>query len=198
MLPTLSLHPRAHMISHVIPWASARQTPLSMDFSRQEYWSGLPFPSPTIILLKASLKKKKSFPGLSHSQYKLALFCWNYSLTWTYTVNTIPSTPFYPPPTKENRPRIYQCRRSLVFLWLTYWRFLLCWESGRLSGGPYIDSSAPLGCRTAWCVCHHSPGEEAPIKSLATAPQPEPPRVSVKGVASWLLSGFLFFPPNIY
>ena len=24
----------------------ARQTPLSMTFSRQEYWSGLPFPSP--------------------------------------------------------------------------------------------------------------------------------------------------------
>ena len=24
----------------------ARQTPLSMIFSRQEYWSGLPFPSP--------------------------------------------------------------------------------------------------------------------------------------------------------
>ena len=24
----------------------ARQAPLSMDFSRQEYWSGLPFPSP--------------------------------------------------------------------------------------------------------------------------------------------------------
>ena len=24
----------------------ARQTPLSMDFSRQIYWSGLPFPSP--------------------------------------------------------------------------------------------------------------------------------------------------------
>ena len=24
----------------------AHQTPLSMEFSRQEYWSGLPFPSP--------------------------------------------------------------------------------------------------------------------------------------------------------
>ena len=24
----------------------ARQSPLSMEFSRQEYWSGLPFPSP--------------------------------------------------------------------------------------------------------------------------------------------------------
>ena len=28
------------------PWAVARQAPLSMEFSRQEYWSGLPFPSP--------------------------------------------------------------------------------------------------------------------------------------------------------
>ena len=44
---SISLHPHAHTISHVIPWTSARQTPLSMDFSRQEYWSGLPFPSPT-------------------------------------------------------------------------------------------------------------------------------------------------------
>ena len=42
----ISLHPHAHMLSHVIPWTSACQTPLSMDFSRQEYWSGLPFPSP--------------------------------------------------------------------------------------------------------------------------------------------------------
>ena len=28
------------------PWTIARQAPLSMVFSRQEYWSGLPFPSP--------------------------------------------------------------------------------------------------------------------------------------------------------
>ena len=48
----ISLHPRAHMLSHVIPWTSARQTPLSMDFSRQEYWSGLPFPSPISIIFK--------------------------------------------------------------------------------------------------------------------------------------------------
>ena len=26
------------------PWTVARQAPLSMGFSRQEYWSGLPFP----------------------------------------------------------------------------------------------------------------------------------------------------------
>ena len=28
------------------PWTAACQAPLPMGFSRQEYWSGLPFPSP--------------------------------------------------------------------------------------------------------------------------------------------------------
>ena len=30
----------------VIPWTVAYQVPPSVKFSRQEYWSGLPFPSP--------------------------------------------------------------------------------------------------------------------------------------------------------
>ena len=38
------------MLSHVwlfaTPWAIAHQAPLSLEFSRQEYWSGLPFPPP--------------------------------------------------------------------------------------------------------------------------------------------------------
>ena len=40
------------MLSHFSPvqlfvtlWTVAHQAPLSMGFSRQEYWSGLPFPS---------------------------------------------------------------------------------------------------------------------------------------------------------
>ena len=32
--------------SFVILWTVVHQAPLSMGFSRQEYWSGLPFPSP--------------------------------------------------------------------------------------------------------------------------------------------------------
>ena len=28
------------------PWTVVHQAPLSMGFSRQQYWSGLPFPSP--------------------------------------------------------------------------------------------------------------------------------------------------------
>ena len=38
------------LLSHVqlleTPWTVAHQAPLSMEFPRQEYWSGLPFPSP--------------------------------------------------------------------------------------------------------------------------------------------------------
>ena len=34
------------MLDSVTPWTVAHQAPLSMGFSKQEYWSGLPFPSP--------------------------------------------------------------------------------------------------------------------------------------------------------
>ena len=34
------------MFNSVIPWTVACQAPLSMEFSRQEFWSRLPFPSP--------------------------------------------------------------------------------------------------------------------------------------------------------
>ena len=30
----------------VTPWTTAQQAPPSLGFSRQEHWSGLPFPSP--------------------------------------------------------------------------------------------------------------------------------------------------------
>ena len=43
---------KVKLLSHVwlfaAPWTAAYQAPLSMGFSRQEYWSGLPLPSPLI------------------------------------------------------------------------------------------------------------------------------------------------------
>ena len=36
----------SHVRFFVIPWTVAYQAPPCMKFSRQEYWSGLPFPSP--------------------------------------------------------------------------------------------------------------------------------------------------------
>ena len=44
----------ARVLSHVrlfaTPWTVAHQTPLSMGFPRQEYWSGLPLPPPGNLL----------------------------------------------------------------------------------------------------------------------------------------------------
>ena len=40
----------SHVQLFVIPWTVTHHTPLSRDFSRQEYWSRLPFPSPTDLL----------------------------------------------------------------------------------------------------------------------------------------------------
>ena len=41
---------KRYLLSHVwlfvIPWTVACQAPLSIEFSKQEYWSGLPCPSP--------------------------------------------------------------------------------------------------------------------------------------------------------
>ena len=38
--------PLSHVRLFATPWTVACQAPLSMGFPRQEYWSGLPFPSP--------------------------------------------------------------------------------------------------------------------------------------------------------
>ena len=40
----------SHVWLFVTPWTAAYQTPPSMGFSRQEYWSGEPSPSPFIYL----------------------------------------------------------------------------------------------------------------------------------------------------
>ena len=70
----------AQSLSHVqlsaTPWTIASQAPLSIGFSRQEYWSGLPFPSPGdlpelgIELRSPALQAERSTKLLIHI-YKL-------------------------------------------------------------------------------------------------------------------------------
>ena len=47
----------------VTPWSAAFQAPLSMGFSRQKYWSGVPLPSPkrALVFLNASLTLISAF-----------------------------------------------------------------------------------------------------------------------------------------
>ena len=44
--PACELTHFSHVQLFATPWTVAYQAPLSMGFSRKEYWSGLPFPSP--------------------------------------------------------------------------------------------------------------------------------------------------------
>ena len=44
LLPLLSRFSRVRLCA--TPWTAAHQSPPSLGFSRQEHWSGLPFPSP--------------------------------------------------------------------------------------------------------------------------------------------------------
>ena len=53
----------SHVGLLVTPWTTAHQAPLSMGFSRQEYWSGLPLPSAGHL---PNLGIKQYFPSLNH------------------------------------------------------------------------------------------------------------------------------------
>ena len=55
-------------LSHVrllaTPWTTAHQTPLSMGFSRQEYWSGVPLPSPQKLMSIWKCRLRSTLPTL--------------------------------------------------------------------------------------------------------------------------------------
>ena len=72
----------------VTPWTVACQAPPSMEFSRQEYWSGLPFPSPGDL----------PNPGIE-------------PVSPTLHANTLPSEPSGKPKGSET---LGQLRRSMV------------------------------------------------------------------------------------
>ena len=83
------------LLSHVqlfaIPWTVAYQAPPSMEFSRQKYWSGLPFPSPGDLpdpgieprfpTLQADglLSEPPGKPLYTCTTSNLSIFCW-----WTF------------------------------------------------------------------------------------------------------------------
>ena len=45
------------------PWTAAYKAPPSIGFSRQEYWSGVPLPSPSIMLVVKNTKKINMTPS---------------------------------------------------------------------------------------------------------------------------------------
>ena len=48
------------------PWTAAYQAPPSLGFSRQEYWSGVPLPSPTRHVYTNSINDEETKKGECH------------------------------------------------------------------------------------------------------------------------------------
>ena len=52
------------------PWTAAYQAPPSMGFSRQEYWSGVPLPSPSntvgVLIKKGKLGHRETYTQVEH------------------------------------------------------------------------------------------------------------------------------------
>ena len=76
------------------PWTTAHQAPPSMGFSRQEYWSGAPLPSP-------ELPYDSAMPLLSIYPEKTIIQNNAYSLVFTGALFTIARKQPKCPPTKE-------------------------------------------------------------------------------------------------
>ena len=64
------------------PWTVACQAPLSMGFSRQEYWSGLPFPLPGDL---PDPEIKSGSPALEADSLPSEVHC----SVWTRSYSTI-------------------------------------------------------------------------------------------------------------
>ena len=66
----------SHVRLLATPWTAAYQAPPSMGVSRQEYWSGVPLPSPPIASAAAAAKSLQSCVTLrSHRQQPTRLPC---------------------------------------------------------------------------------------------------------------------------
>ena len=81
-------------ILFVIPWTVAHQTRLSMEFSRQEYWSRKPFPSPGDLsnprikprspaLQAVSLPAEPPGKPFSYCRCSVTQLVWLFGIPWT-------------------------------------------------------------------------------------------------------------------
>ena len=103
------------------PWTAAYQAPLSMGFSRQEYWSGVPLPSPPHLLAHL-FSQYSTASSLSSSNIHLLSIPWLYQVlsylrdlsqavcsAWNASLKNFP---FHPPAFSVNNMSIL--RPSLI------------------------------------------------------------------------------------
>ena len=98
-------------------WTVARQAPLSMGFSRQEYWCGLPCPPPGNLPDLRIKSTSLSSPALAGRFFTI-------STTWYIT-----AVPIYIPANSVGRFPSLPTLASICRLWIFLW-----WPSSSLGG----------------------------------------------------------------
>ena len=116
------------------PWIAARQAPLSMEFSRQAYWGGVPFPSPgnlsnleIELVFLASPALAGIFFTTSSSWEAPCLMCKMCTIWWVWARH-IPTTPS---PQSGNEPMRHLQKLFCVPLWFVcvyVWLENLAWD----------------------------------------------------------------------
>ena len=92
----------AWSFSHVqlfeTPWTVAHQAPLSMEFFRQEYWSGLPFPPPGDLPNPGIEPKCLASLTLAGAFFTTHCAIWEALLRVEPSLNFVPLAPHSAPP----------------------------------------------------------------------------------------------------
>ena len=127
----------------VTPWTAAHQAPPSLGFSRQEHWSGLPFPSPMyesekwkwphglqptrllhpwifqarVLEWGAIAFSASSVQKLGTDLLRYIQFLWYFLLQLAFTLNALPNAPLFSPR-----------QSSLILLWIVCPILKLCQE----------------------------------------------------------------------
>ena len=89
--------------SLAIPWTAAYQAPPSMGFSRQEYWSGMPLPSPDYM------GRPKVIPRVLESEREAE----DIRINWRRTCGRMPRYSVLLALQTEDRSQDKACRQSL-------------------------------------------------------------------------------------
>ena len=75
------------------PWTTAYQAPPSMGFSRQDYWSGVPLPSPKPRLGATNLDFRNQNPGIISLSIKCCLAVRPNRTYWLYVKGNLQQFP---------------------------------------------------------------------------------------------------------
>ena len=131
----------SHVRLFVTPWTAAYQAPPSMGFSRQEYWSGVPSPSPIILLIGSKTKIKNLIcldsSCVSAFNYLIILFFKDYKNKYVST----------------------SCSRMEVEWYWKMWQKFFCFISTRLDTNPKAKNPKLMPLSSAiskqYTLCHY-------------------------------------------